>query len=258
MSTEQEVDGTGVSGKENVAIALGGLLDKLFSATLVGPALSQIGLTIGDQVKLFRIKNLMSLNKRLEQALMKRNLDKDDLQKLSLSVGFPLLEKASYQDDEFLQEKWANLLASAMGKKEEYRDTTFSLDITYVEILHQFSRLDCEVLEYIVENGVDGRSKNGALQVVGLDPLDIRNAFPDSLTHISLEKLVTLGCAYRILRLPLDSRKNDGYGAWAQDIIVTMIGLNLYVSASGRQPRWSDMYIENDEAADNTKPSTEQ
>ena len=99
------------------------------------------------------MKNLLRLNDRLEKVIEEKNLDKSSLQKLSLSVGLPLFEKASYQDDEVLQKKWANLLASGMVKSEE-GDNEFSLDITYVEILHQFSRLDCEVLEYIVENGV--------------------------------------------------------------------------------------------------------
>ena len=100
----------------------------------------------------------MRLNECLERVIKERNLVEEDLKKLSLSVGFPLLEKASYQDDEFLQEKWANLLASAMEKREN-EDTDFSLDTTYIEILHQFSRLDCEVLEYIVENGVSEETK---------------------------------------------------------------------------------------------------
>ena len=119
MNAEHEADSAGELSKENVAVALCGLLEKLFSATLVAPALSQVGLTIGDQVKFFRIRNLMRLNKRLERVIEERNLSENDLKKLSLSVGFPLLEKASYQDDEFLQEKWANLLASALEKKRD-------------------------------------------------------------------------------------------------------------------------------------------
>ena len=259
MNTEQEMNSADELSKENVAIVLGGLLDKLFSATLVAPALSQVGLTIGDQVKFFRIRNLMKLNESLERVIEKRSLDRSNLKKLSLSVGFPLLEKASYQDDEFLREKWANLLASAMDNRND-EDTGFSLDITYIEILHQFSRLDCEVLEYIVENGVSGRDKvGGHLQIVALNPLTLRNVFPDKLVHISLEKLVTLGCVYRVLRTPLSTKgENDGYGPLAQDVMVTMVGLNLYVSASGRQPKWHNVYIEDEEVDDKTEVGPEQ
>ena len=253
MNAGREVEGGDEFRKEDVAIALGGLLDKLFSATLVAPALSQVGLSIGDHVKLFRIRNLISLNERLERIIEERSLDRSDLRKLSLSVGFPLLEKASYQDEEFLQEKWANLLASAMERKET-NGANFSLEITYVEILHQFSRLDCEVLEYIVENGVAGRDEDsGHIQVIALDPLDLRGEFPGEPVHISLEKLVTLGCACRVLRTPLSVRgENDGYGALAQDVMVTMIGLNLYTSASGRDPKWLSVRIQNEGAHDST------
>ena len=132
MSVEHEKDSDGALGKGGV---IDGLAEKIFPATLIGPALSQIGLTIGDQAKYFRIKNLLRLSDRLGKVIEEKNLDKNSLQKLSLSVGLPLLEKASYQDDAVLQQNWANLLASGMEKSEK-RDNEFSLDITYVEILH--------------------------------------------------------------------------------------------------------------------------
>ena len=242
MNTEPGADGSGELGKESAVVALSGLVEKVFAATVVGPVLNQIGLTIGDQFKYYRMKNLIRLNRHLEEVIKERNLDKSDLKNVSLSVGFPLLEKASYQDDDALQRNWANLLASAMNK-DRNGDDGFNLSITYIEILHQFSRLDCEVLEYIAENGVFGRDREeGSLMTVALDPKEIRKAFPDRLAHISLEKIVNLGCAYRVLRTPLSTTGGDGYGALQQDIIVTLIGLNLYVAASGKKPKWYDVY----------------
>ena len=242
VDTDQELDGCGGLSKESAALALTHLVEKVFSATLIAPALSQIGLTLGDQVKFFRIRNLVRLNEHLEEVLKERNLNSTDLKRVSLSVGFPLLEKASYQDDDMLQKNWANLIASAMEKKDRGEDG-FSLDITYVEILHQFSRLDCEVLEYIAENGVSGRGKEGeGLILSPLDPVEVRNQFPRRPAHIAIEKLVNLGCAYRVLRTPLSSQEGDGYGALSQDLVVTLTGLNLYVSASGKNPKWNKVY----------------
>ena len=236
MNTEHETQGGGELSKESLAVALSGLLEKVFSATLVAPAFSQIGLTIGDQIKFYRIRNLIRLNEHLEGIIQQRNLNESDLQKLSLSVGFPLLEKASYQDDDYLQKKWANLLASTM-QKDESKDERFSLSITFVEILHQFSRLDCEVLEYISENGISGRNKDdSSMQSVPLDPLHIHDQFPGSLAHMSLEKLVTLGCAYRAIRTPLSTNSGDGYGSLQQDVVVTLLGLNLYMQHLERSP----------------------
>ena len=74
------------------------------------------------------MKNLIRLNRHLEEIIKERNLDKSDLKNVSFSVGFPLLEKSSYQDDDVLQRNWANLLASAMeiGRNG---DDGFSLSI---------------------------------------------------------------------------------------------------------------------------------
>ena len=47
-----------------------------------------------------------------------------------------------------------------------------------------------------------------------------------------------LGCAYRVTSTPLSPKGGDGYSALAQDIVPTLIGLNLYLVASGNQPRW--------------------
>ena len=230
----------------SVAIAaLKGLADNIFSASVVGPALSQIGLTLGDQAKLFRVRNLIRISNKLEQILDEKGLDVDHLRKVSLAVGLPLLERASYQDDEVLQQMWANLLASAVSGNGA--DEQFSLDITHVEILHQLSRLDCEVLKFIVENGFRGRDRDDFLILQPLDPLKIRNEFTPSLAHLAVEKLVSLGCAYRVVRTPLSTKSGDGYGPIAHDIIATLIGANLYIAASGNMPAWNECIVDDED-----------
>ncbi len=231
-------------------LKLEGFLRTVFS-TLFKPALEQLGMSLGDYAKSFRIRNLIRISEKLDKVLSKRGLNINNLKSISLSVGLPLLEKASYQDDTTLQWRWAHLLASSMaGEGDE--DDGFSLDITYIEILHQFSRLDCELLEYVSENGVSARNREtNSLIVKALDPNAIRQAFPGRLAHISLEKLVNLGCAYRILRAPLLFGEGDGYGPLAQDIMVTSIGLNLYTAATGKTPRWDNIYIDPEESEPN-------
>ena len=98
-------------------------------------------------------------------------------------------------------------------------------------------------MEYIVENGIGGKEEEEGLVAVPLDPDKIVDAFPGKPAHLSLEKIVNLGCAYRVLRSVLSSKGGDGYGTWPQDIVVTLIGLNLYMAASGKKPKWYDMYF---------------
>ena len=238
MNTEQDMDGSAGLSKADEFVTIAELLEKVFGTTLAAQALCQINLTIGGQLKFFRVENLLRLNQELESVLRDRNLNTSELKSLPLSVGFPLLEKASYQENHDLQRMWANLLASSMENRAT-NDDRFSLDITYTEILHQLSLLDCEVLKYITEYGVLKRNRGAdGLELIPLDPLRIQSVFPGDPAHISLEKLVNLGCAYRVPRAPISTDGGDGYGSLRQEIVVTLIGLNLCIATTGEEPDW--------------------
>ena len=205
-----------------------------FTRQLFGPSVDQIGEIVGDWARLWRVKNLLSVKEKFDRICQERGFDSEDGRRLTLAVGLPLLEKASYQDDAFLQERWAHLIASSL-RAEDRAERGFSLDITYVEILNQLSQLDCEVLEYIVENGVGEQDSDSNIILKPLEPDEIQNAHPNSLAHISLEKLISLGCARSAPRIPL---KTGGYRGLWEVITPTSIGINLYVSASGKTPKW--------------------
>ena len=207
-----------------------------FTQQLFGPMAGEIGQTIGDRARLWRVKNLLSIQQKLERICQQKGLDPRAGRHLALSAGLPLLEKASCQDDEYLQERWAHLIARSMHI-DNHSGTDFSLDITYIEILNQFSRLDCEVLEFIVENGIKSRDKDtGIMQVSGLDPDKVIAAYPNTVPHISLEKLESLGCVSRRPKTPLIV----GNTGIMEYIAPTVIGINLYVSASGKMPSWNE------------------
>ena len=204
-----------------------------FCQQLFGPAVDQIGQIGGDWARLWRLKNLVSIHDKFDRILQDRKIDPSEGRHLALSVGLPMLEKASYQDDEVLQEKWAHLIASSLSS-DERSESDFRLDTTYVETLHQFSRLDCDVLEFIVRNGVENRDKNGThLRLI--DPDEIEKAFSHRDWHISLEKLISLGCVSRDPKLPL---KPGGSRGLVECITPTIIGINLYIAASGEKPEW--------------------
>lgn len=204
-----------------------------FSLKLLGPAAEQFGLMAGDWARVWRLKNLLSISGKVDRICQEEGINLADGHHLAMAVGLPLLEKASYQDNDFLQERWAHLIASSL-RAEDRAERGFSLDITYVEILNQLSQLDCEVLKYIVENGVEKQDSTGiTLKPLELD--EIQNAHPNSLAHISLEKLISLGCASSDPRIPL---KTGGLRGLLEVITPTSIGINLYISASGKTPQW--------------------
>ena len=200
---------------------------------LFGPTANELGEIAGDWARSWRLRNLLAIQKRLEKRLQAKGVDYGDLRHLSLSVGLPMLERASYQDDSFLQKKWANLMAASLHSGRAGDD--FNLEMTYVEILSQMARLDCEILEYVCEQGVDHQDEQGYIEIAALDPAELEAEFSGRLAHLSLEKLCSLGALRRAPKLPLKSGGSVGL----QEIIApTLVGINLYVASSGQTPEW--------------------
>ena len=201
--------------------------------TVFGPALGEVGQMFGDVARGFRARNLANISAKTDKALAAKGLSPSQARPIKLSVGLPLLEKASYQDDDVLQEMWANLIAAAVDGERDGPDGGFSLDVTFVEILHQLSRADCEVLKYVVNNGASGIVGDGTVKMETVPMSEIRSLH--TLAFVSVEKLVSLGCLSTLIGaaggeregIPLDSP----YG-----IMPTLLGLRLYPAASGVTP----------------------
>ena len=202
-----------------------------FALKLLGPAAEQFGFMAEDWARVWRLKNLLAINEKCDRIFLEKGINPAEGRHLSLTVGLPLLEKASYHDNDFLQERWAHLIASSLRSKGR-GESNFSLDITYVEILNQLSQLDCEVLEFIVQNSVKGRGDDG-IKVRSLEQDEIQDAFPNTPSHISLEKLISLGCARCDPKIPLKT----GDQGLMEVITPTSIGINLYIAASGKTPK---------------------
>ncbi|MDE0358397.1 MAG: hypothetical protein OXN92_11790 [Gammaproteobacteria bacterium] len=206
----------------------------VLASRLLGPGVDELGEISRDFARYWRLRNLMAIQEKVEKVLQAKGLDYGDLRHLSLSVGLPLLERASYQDDSVLQDKWANLMAASLISEES--DGRFSLDVMHVEILNQMARLDCEVLEFVCERGIDHQDEQGHIVVSGLDPTEVEAAFSGKLAHISLEKLCALGAVQRSIRSPLQVARS--ISGLREILAPTLVGLNLYVASSGKTPRW--------------------
>lgn len=219
---------------------------------LLGPTFEHFGNETASLLKRrpfkrtsFRRRNLRSINEKCEQRCKALGLDPKNAQSLDdPALGLLFIDKASLQDDEFLQQRWANLLVTFIDPHAGLRPDDFQLDTTYIEILSQFSKLDCQVLEYIVEHAIvddwnsedeQGGRPRRPLTAQPLVPNTIFEAFPGSFAHISVEKLVYLGCVYRELRTTLSpSEGRHAYGGLQHDIVLTLIGHNLAISVSGK------------------------
>jgi Abortive infection alpha len=94
--------------KEGVKELLAPVSDVL--RALVGPAAEEIGLSLGESARLWRVKRSIKILEKVKTISAQSGLE---LRPVALRLLFPIVQSASLEDDESLQDKWAALLANA-------------------------------------------------------------------------------------------------------------------------------------------------
>lgn len=113
-------------------------LAKGFLQRLVGPSVDELGLLFSDNVKLWRLKNQI---RNLEKIRKIVENEKVVLKQINLKVLVPYLEGVSLEENEKLQEMWANLFVN-------YIDVNKNLTShVYPNVLKQLSSREVEILE---------------------------------------------------------------------------------------------------------------
>ena len=203
---------------------------------IAGPVAQELGVALSDRVKYWRLKNLISTSEKFDRICKEKNLRPEDLRPLTIAVGLPMLEHAANEEEDELQELWANLMVSATTDSESSEDSG-DLYKTWSNMLGAMSKWDCRLLITVVEEGIAGR-KDDAIQTKPLTQDDVNQAagMPTVRVNIHLEKLVSLGLVYRDLKTPLGSGGPTGFEyAYAP----TLMGINMYL-ACGNTPQWMD------------------
>ena len=105
----------------------------------------EAGKILGDYLRFFRIKNLERLHQKHCEMKRKRGLTDDLLRPVSPNIGVPLLEAASLETQEPLQEIWARLLTNAT-------DPNFKEDIrvAFISIIKELSCTDVMLLNLMM------------------------------------------------------------------------------------------------------------
>jgi hypothetical protein len=113
-------------------------IDSFFNG-VIPEFVRQGGGILSDNVKFWRFKNQINIIKKAQKVIEDSGLEK---QQVPLKVLTPLIESSSLEEDDGMQEKWANLLANAA--------TGFSgIKANYVEILKELSPLEATILDNI-------------------------------------------------------------------------------------------------------------
>jgi hypothetical protein len=113
---------------------------KDFLQKVITPPLEEVGLLLADTVKLWRFKNQITILTKAEAYLKAKNLN---TRKVSLKILVPLIEQASFEEEENLQNKWAFLLSNIVKENSTINTTLYS------HILSQLTTKDAEIFKVI-------------------------------------------------------------------------------------------------------------
>lgn len=115
---------------------------KDFLQSVMKPSLDEVGELFADKVKLWRVKNQVRNIGKVKAIVEKEGIK---TKAINMKVLFPYLDAVALEDDETLQDMWANLFVN-------YIDSERNLTLTvYPEILRQLSSNEAKLLNYIYE-----------------------------------------------------------------------------------------------------------
>jgi hypothetical protein len=137
---------------------------------IAGPAAEELGLTIQDTVKVFRLKRQIRLWNKVKQICQEANIEPS---RMPLKLVAPIIENASLEEEDDLQDVWANMLANAANPREEN-----PVAPSFPAILKELSARDVKFLNSMYEMALKGtgarpRAGFGNVETFQFDQLDL-------------------------------------------------------------------------------------
>ncbi len=128
-------------GKVAESIEKGTREVRTFIYDIFGPSGKVIGKVLANYIE-YQAENLFNVLKKTKEKIEDRGAD--NYEPPNPKFAIPLLEKASLEDDEYIQEMWAEMLVSS---------TEDNFKMYYIYILSELDKKSLEFLSYIRETG---------------------------------------------------------------------------------------------------------
>jgi hypothetical protein len=199
-----------------------------FLKLVCSPALEEVGLLLKDQVRHWRLNNVLRI---LHKAQGKLDFSDGQLQiKAHPRVALSIIENGSLNDNDEIQDLWAGLFVSsctADGQDDE--------NLIFVDLLKQLTVVEAKILKHSCENARKVIYKNGLMlgddlkiscaELLELTGLKDVHRLDRELDHLrSLELIGTT---------PGTGGFNSGDESLTADITPSGLSLNLYVKSQG-------------------------
>jgi hypothetical protein len=133
-----------------------------FLARILGPSINDLGEIAHLHTHYWKLKNALKIKEKTEKLLKSV-----EIQSLPRRIGVPMIESAVNEDDNGLQDMWANLIAASvnakhafLGAKRAYIDTLRQLEPEEASIFSETAQLILEGMGREVEQvkGKDGKT----------------------------------------------------------------------------------------------------
>lgn len=159
-----------------------------FFGMILGPSVKDIGGTLSDYAAYIRYRNLISIRDKVEKIHERRRLSGKTILILP-RYAIPLIENASIENEESIQEKWAALIANATDP-----DKKLELKKIFINTLASLEPIDAAILNFLFQDGVDENYSITGDQHLNANTLSSAIGCSGEEVRISLQNLYRQGC----------------------------------------------------------------
>lgn len=167
-------------------------LSKHFSGTL-----EEIDGFFKDKISYLRFKNQLSIIEKVNSQIENKGLG-NSLNPLPLKLAFPLWESASLEEEESLQDLWANLLTNSINSEND-----IDLKYIFIDILKRLTPFEAKILKKIYEVSYEKSYKVGVLTnelpgaaKISFSTIEESKLVPSDEVALAISTLSQLGCLH--------------------------------------------------------------
>lgn len=232
--TMSEQKGLDILGIKPIGEAINTSVTKSFEGVegflkrVCAPALEEIGLLLKDQVRQWRLNNILRI---LQKAEGKMEFKDEQLQiKAHPRVALSIIDNGSLNDDDEVQELWAGLFVSSCTKDGQNDE-----NLIFVDLLKQLTVVEAKILKYTCQRARKVLHSNGLLTA---DDYKITCDELFDLTGINdIHRLDRELDHLRSLQLIGHGLGGGGFSSTDEsltaDISPSALALNLYIKSQG-------------------------
>jgi Abortive infection alpha len=179
-----------------------------FFKLFIGDSPKEVGEIVTAWTRFYKFKNFLAIYDKVQAIVTKRNKE-GKLNPLPARIVIPLLEAATQESDNGLQEKWAKLLVNAADP-----GTSFEIRKVFVSILSELEPLDASVLDFVPNYSQALIIEDSVRKLKGMKVPEMATRLHSSESNIllSLHNLIRLGCVGYHRNIDDDMLSTMGFG----------------------------------------------